>query len=41
MDRGKRELGEVIAKPIVSLLAFLWTYPLNRFVIQRKKPAGK
>ena len=30
----KRSLGEIIAKPLVSLTAFTWTYPLNRFVIQ-------
>ncbi|MDL2220744.1 GtrA family protein [Eubacteriales bacterium OttesenSCG-928-N14] len=34
---GKRSLGEAIAKPIVALVAVLWTYPLNRFVIHRNK----
>ena len=28
---------EMLAKPIVTLLATVWTYPLNRFVIHRKK----
>ena len=30
-------LGNALAKPIVALLATAWTYPLNRFVIHRKK----
>ena len=32
-----KELGEVIAKPIVAAVATAWTYPLNRFVIHRHK----
>ena len=35
MDR--RSLGELIAKPFVALLAIVWTYPINRFIIHRKK----
>ena len=34
---GRRELGEAITKPLVAVLAMLWTYPINRFVIHRKK----
>lgn len=34
---GYQRAGEIIAKPIVASLAVLWTYPLNRFVIHRKK----
>ena len=35
-----KNLGDIIAKPLVAALATAWTYPLNRFVIHRhKKPA--
>jgi len=30
-------IGEIAAKPIVALLATAWTYPINRFLIHRKK----
>jgi len=30
-------LGEGLAKPIVTILATAWIYPINRFVIHRKK----
>lgn len=30
-------IGEILAKPIVASITVLWTYPLNRFVIHRKK----
>ena len=38
---GRRELGEVITKPLVAVLAMIWTYPINRFVIHRKKQQSK
>lgn len=34
---GMRSMGEIITKPIVACSAILWTYPINRFVIHRKK----
>jgi len=34
-------LGEGLAKPIVTILATAWIYPLNRFVIHRKKKIKK
>lgn len=34
---GAAALGEAISKPIVVILAGVWTYPINRFVIHRKK----
>ena len=31
-----RTLGETITKPFVAVLAMLWTYPINRFIIHRR-----
>lgn len=39
IDHGMKTLGEVVTKPIMALLPTIWTYPLNRFVIHRKKKA--
>jgi len=35
--RDMRGIGEIWAKPLVATVAVLWTYPINRFVIHRKK----
>lgn len=35
--RGLQKIGETAGKPIMATVAVLWTYPLNRFVIHRKK----
>lgn len=32
-----RGVGEVLAKPFVATIATVWTYPINRFIIHRKK----
>ncbi|MCC8023425.1 MAG: GtrA family protein [Clostridiales bacterium] len=37
IENDMRTLGEVIAKPIAAGVAFVWTYPTNRFIIHRKK----
>ena len=37
IQNGMRTLGETITKPLVAVLAMLWTYPINRFVIHRRK----
>jgi len=37
---GAATAGEVLAKPIAAALAFVWTYPTNRFVVHRKKKAA-
>ncbi len=34
---GHAGLGESLSKPFVALLATAWSYPINRFVIHRKK----
>ncbi|MCL2512485.1 MAG: hypothetical protein FWF08_01170 [Oscillospiraceae bacterium] len=31
------KLGDIIAKPLSAIIPVVWTYPLNRFVIHRKK----
>jgi putative flippase GtrA len=36
-NHALKSLGDVISKPIVTIIPTLWTYPLNRFVIHRKK----
>lgn len=39
INRGWQTVGELIVKPILTVVPTLWTYPLNRFVIHRhKKP---
>lgn len=39
VEKGLKNLGDIITKPLVATLATAWTYPLNRFVIHRhKKP---
>jgi len=35
--RDMAELGGIAAKPLAALVAAIWTYPVNRFVIHRKK----
>lgn len=37
IQNNKRALGEAITKPLVAVLAMIWTYPINRFVIHRKR----
>lgn len=37
IENGMKTLGEIVTKPIVALIPTIWTYPLNRFVIHRKK----
>lgn len=36
-DRGWATAADLLPKPIAALLATGWTYPLNRFVIHKKK----
>ena len=36
-DKGLQQIGDLVGKPLAAALATLWTYPLNRFVIHRKK----
>lgn len=31
------KIGELLSKPLAMLLATAWTYPINRFIIHRKK----
>lgn len=40
IQNGMRTQGEIITKPLVAVLAMLWTYPINRFIIHRRKKAG-
>lgn len=35
--KGWEAIGDIAVKPFVALLATVWSYPLNRFVIHRKK----
>lgn len=32
-----RSVGEIVVKPLVAMVATVWTYPTNRFIIHRKK----
>lgn len=36
-QQGWQTIGDIVIKPIVATAATLWTYPINRFVIHRKK----
>ena len=38
-NHGYQALGDAIGKPLAAGIATVWTYPLNRFVIHRKKKA--
>ncbi len=41
IQRDMRQLGEIMAKPLVAAVTIVWTYPINRFVIhRRKKPSA-
>ena len=37
IEHGWRSAGEILVKPIVATVAVVWTYPINRFIIHRKK----
>ena len=37
VNQGWEKIGDIVTKPIVAAVPTLWTYPLNRFVIHRKK----
>ena len=39
-QRGMATFGDIIGKPFAALLATVWTYPCNRFLIHRKKKAN-
>ena len=39
-QRGMATFGDIIGKPFAALLATVWTYPCNRFLIHRKKKAA-
>ena len=39
IQNNLRGWGEALAKPLVSLLAFVWTYPINRFLIHPSRRA--
>ncbi|HZJ77867.1 MAG TPA: GtrA family protein [Clostridia bacterium] len=36
-SHGLQTLGDIIVKPLVATLATVWTYPINRFIIHKKK----
>lgn len=36
-NMGYETIGKTVGKPIAAALATAWTYPLNRFVIHRKR----
>ncbi|MDR3344015.1 MAG: GtrA family protein [Oscillospiraceae bacterium] len=40
-DQGDtwRAVGQIVVKPVQAMIPGIWTYPLNRFVIHRKKKA--